>query len=70
MTMTVPESTGLSSSGRATGVPDAEVPKRARRRADAAAYKPDMLAEYEAAHWAGGGASLRREVHAQDGERR
>jgi len=42
-------------------VPDPEVPERARRRTYTAAYKRDVLAEYEAADRAGKGALLRRE---------
>jgi len=42
-------------------VPDPEVSERARRRTYTAAYKRDVLAEYEAADRAGKGALLRRE---------
>lgn len=42
-------------------VPDPEVPERARRRTYTAAYKRDVLAEYEACDRAGKGALLRRE---------
>ena len=52
---------GSRQSGRVSGVPDPEVPERARRRTYTAAYKRDVLAEYEAADRAGRGAVLRRE---------
>jgi transposase len=47
--------------GRMDGVPDPEVPERAKRRGYTAKYKRDVLAEYEAADRAGKGAVLRRE---------
>jgi len=43
------------------GVPDPQVPERARRRTYTAKYKRDVLAEYEACDRAGKGALLRRE---------
>lgn len=47
--------------GSMDGVPDPQVPERARRRTYTARYKRDVLAEYEACDRAGKGALLRRE---------
>ena len=61
MTTTVTRPTGSVQAGPVSDVPDPEVPERARRRTYTAAYKRDVLAEYEAADRAGKGAVLRRE---------
>ncbi len=61
MTTTVPQPVEARQSGVVSDVPDPEVPERARRRTYTAAYKRDVLAEYEAADRAGKGALLRRE---------
>jgi len=61
MTTTVTQPVLARQSGRVSDVPDAEVPERARRRTYTAAYKRDVLAEYESADRAGRGAVLRRE---------
>ncbi len=61
MTTTVTQPVGSRQSGRVSDVPDPEVPERARRRTYTAAYKRDVLAEYEAADRAGKGVLLRRE---------
>jgi len=61
MTTTVTQPAGSRQSGRVSDVPDPEVPQRARRRTYTAAYKRDVLAEYEAADRASRGALLRRE---------
>lgn len=61
MTTTVTQPAGSRQSGWVSDVPDPEVPERARRRTYTAAYKRDVLAEYEAADRAGKGALLRRE---------
>lgn len=61
MTMTVTQPVEAMQSGAVSDVPDPEVPERARRRTYTAAYKRDVLAEYEAADRAGKGALLRRE---------
>ena len=61
MTTTVTQPVPARQSGRVSDVPDPEVPERARRRTYTAAYKRDVLAEYESADRAGRGALLRRE---------
>ena len=61
MTTTVTQPAGSRQSGRVSDVPNPEVPERARRRTYTAAYKRDVLAEYEVADRAGRGALLRRE---------
>lgn len=61
MTTTVTQPAGSRQSGLVNDVPDPEVPERARRRTYTAAYKRDVLAEYEAADRAGKGVLLRRE---------
>lgn len=50
----------MSTSSR-SGVPDPEVPERAKTRTYTAAYKARILAEYEELDKAGKGALLRRE---------
>lgn len=61
MTTTVTQPVPARQSGRVSDVPDPEVPERARRRTYTAAYKRDVLAEYESADRTGRGALLRRE---------
>ena len=61
MTTTVTQPVPARQSGWVSDVPDPEVPERARRRTYTAAYKRDVLAEYEAADRAGKGMVLRRE---------
>ncbi len=58
-TKTVQEPGGQA--GSVDGVPDPQVPERARRRTYTAKYKRDVLAEYEGCDRAGRGALLRRE---------
>lgn len=61
MTTIVTQPLGSRQSGLMDDVPDPQVPERARRRTYTAAYKRDVLAEYEAADRGGKGAVLRRE---------
>ena len=61
MTTIVTQPVGSGQPGRVSDVPDPQVPERARRRTYTAAYKRDVLAEYEVADRAGKGALLRRE---------
>lgn len=61
MTTTVTQPVDSRQPGRVSDVPDPQVPERARRRTYTAAYKRDVLAEYEATDRAGKGALLRRE---------
>ena len=61
MTTTVTQRVPSRQAGSMDGVPDPQVPERARRRTYTARYKRDVLAAYEACDRAGKGALLRRE---------
>jgi transposase-like protein len=62
MTMTVTPTASRPHTGRVADDPDPEVPARAQRRRYSAAYKQQILAEYESLDRAGKGALLRREA--------